>query len=107
MMTVEQEERKLKTDLHKVLATLDKCVTEKDLRKAYRDTIGHNVNIPIEKIKAGNFIHFLRFKCRDFCEVDKLEGIARVHRLFEQPVESEEPKSHKKKHRGKSAPKLK
>lgn len=104
-LTMEQAEQKLKNDLYKVMATLEKCVPEKDLRKAYRDITGQNVNIAIQNIQAGNVLHFLRFKCRDFCEVDKLDGVRRVHRLFE--TENDEPKCHKKKQKSNAAPKLK
>lgn len=42
--------------IRELLASLGKITTEKDLRKAYRDHTGHNVNDKIHKVSVSLYV---------------------------------------------------
>jgi hypothetical protein len=42
--------------IYSALCTLDKNCTEKDLRKAYRENQGHNINQMIDKVRLQIYL---------------------------------------------------
>lgn len=121
---MEAEKENLRRSLSTLLQSLPKISSEKDVRKAFREQERVNVNTMIDKVSmvkkeshnfieifikidAGNLYNFLRFQCRDICDVYKNDGEIKVQRI--DPAVTEEPKipkSHKKKNKN-TAPKLK
>lgn len=63
------EETELKFLLGAMLSSLGKQTSERDLRRAYRDEEGHDVDVQIRKLGAGSLVNFLRSKCSSICFV--------------------------------------
>lgn len=98
-----------KSVLVNLMTTLGgKICYEKELKKAYKDEEGKNINIILDKLDT-TLLNFLRFQCRDICDITKLEGDFRIQRI--PPTSSsdllETKKGNKKKVKKNAAPKLK
>lgn len=121
---MEKEKESFRKVISGLLQSLPRICNERDVRKAYREQENHNINIMIDKVSvrtekvriainvhlfkldAGTLYNFLRFQCKDICDVYKNDGEVKVHRLDLEPVVEVQPKSHKKKNKN-AAPKLK
>ena len=106
----DEEVAHLKETLVDLMSSLGKITTDKELRKAYRENSGVNINVTIDRLGLDNFYNFLRFRCRDICEVYKNDGEVKVQRVFLEKFTSVEnlTKVQKKKKQKKNvAPKLK
>lgn len=51
----ENEVRDFKTAVASILQTLEKDTNEKELRKAYREEKGHNINNVLDKVSNFSF----------------------------------------------------
>lgn len=109
-MDKEEEIENFRKVLSSLMATLGKITTDKELKKAYREEMGVNVNVTLDKIGDDNFYNFLRFRCRDICEVYKNDGEVKVQRIFldeSASVDNWSKAQKKKKQKKNYAPKLK
>lgn len=107
----EKESARLKSMLGHLLKSCQRICFEKDLKKAYRDEYGQNINIVLEKLDT-NLLNFLRFHCREFCSIfrptNKHDHDYRIHPIVAYTSKIEETTSNrKKKHKKNEAPKLK
>ncbi|CRL04696.1 CLUMA_CG017760, isoform A [Clunio marinus] len=99
----EQEIKALKDSLCRILGSLSRVPTEKEIKTAFKDQEGYNINVALEKIDV-TLIHFLRFHCKSFCDVYRLDGNVKILRLFEPSSQVGQNKKHKK--HQKNIPKL-
>lgn len=106
----DEEVANFKRVLNSLMATLGRITTERELRKAYREESGVNVNVTLDAFGGETFYNFLRFQCRDICDVYTNDGDVRVLRLSTENYGSAEDLAkpqRKKKQKKNFAPKLK
>lgn len=105
-----------KTVVASILQTLNKDTNEKELRKAYREEKGHNINIVLDKVskfcflltlnyfnvlqlELGQLIPFLRYHCQSFCIVQTRDHVVRIHRVVAETIDDDVEKKTKREKR--------
>jgi len=117
----EQEAREFKQIIRAVLGALPRTTTEKDLRKAYREQEGENINVKVEKFLNVAYTDkqqhhynilwsYLRYQCQDICSIFRLDNEIKIQRVASENTQHLDTMSKANKRKPKktnTAPKLK